>query len=77
MSIDTWLYYMIGHLQNLVIVGFHVLNPTKTPSIQKNKYRHLVTFGRSRGVNQYYAGVEMPVFQRSHLSFLMVGTFSN
>lgn len=50
------LLYDMGHLQNLVIVGFHVLNPTETPSIQKIKYRHLATLRRSRGVNQSRCG---------------------
>lgn len=67
-----------GHLQNLVIVGFHVLNPTKTSTKQKIKYRHLVGKAWTQyWANQFYAGVEMPAFQRSHLSFLMVKPFSN
>ena len=63
------------HLQNLVIVGFHVLNPTETSTKQKTKYRHLLADAWAQsGVNQYCASVEMPAFQRSHLSFLMVKT---
>jgi hypothetical protein len=66
-----------GHLQNLVIVGFHVLNPTKTSTKQTIKYRHLLGKAWAQScVNQYYCLVEMPAFQRSHLSFLMVVPFS-
>ncbi len=70
----TLLYDM--HLQNLVIVGFHVLNPTETPPKQTIKYWHLLgnVWAHSSGVSQHCASVEMPAFPRSHLSLLMVKT---
>jgi len=56
--------------QNLVIIGFHVLNPTETSRKQKTKYRHLITLGRSPALIIMVASVEMPAFQQEHLSFL-------
>ncbi|GEM_PF-6525761 len=53
--------------QNLVIIGFHVLNPTETSRKQKTKYRQLITLGRSPALIIMAASVEMPA---EHLSFL-------
>ena len=41
------LLYDKAHLQNLVIIGFHVLNRTETSKKQKTKFRQLITLGRS------------------------------
>ena len=58
------LLYDKAHLQNLVIIGFHVLNPTETSKKQKTKYRQLKNAWVQSGVNHYYCLVEMPASQR-------------
>lgn len=67
--------YDKADLQNLVIIGSHVLNPHTTSRKQKNKYWQSITLEHSPALINWSASVEMPALQPEHLSFLRRKTF--
>ena len=60
------LLYDRARLQNLVIMGFHVLNPTETPRKQKT-YRQLITLGRSPALSTIVAWLRCQL-KKGHIS---------